>query len=30
MGIVLGPNGRERGFVTIERLLQTLVGEVAG
>lgn len=30
MGIVLGPDRRERGFVTIERLLQTLLGEVAG
>ena len=28
MGIVLGPDGRERGFVTVDTLLQTLFGEV--
>lgn len=30
MGMVLGPDGRERGFVTVDKLLQTLFGEVVG
>lgn len=29
VGVVLGPDGRERGFVTFDTLLQTLFGEVA-